>query len=84
MKGADPDFLSPIAEKLLHPFPHLSRRLVRKRYGQNVVRANAAVLDKMRDAIRNRTRFSAPRSGKDQQRAFRMPHGFKLLRVQIF
>jgi len=67
-----------VADALLH----LSRRLIREGNGKDRA-ARHALLDEVSDAIRNGARFSRPRTGENQDRAFQCCRGFALSGIQF-
>ena len=65
-------------EQCADPFLHLARRLVGKGHGDDVLGADATVLDQVRDFAGNHAGFARARAGEHQKRAADVAHGFLL------
>jgi hypothetical protein len=68
-------------QQIPHTGFHLIRRFVRECDGENLFRTDAAILDQMRDPIRDYTRFSAAGARKNEYRPIRCLDRFQLLRI---
>ena len=67
------------AQESLHALAHLIGGLVCKRDGEDVPARNFFLGDKIRDAMRNHTRFAGAGTCEDQERSFGSKHSLALL-----
>ncbi len=65
-------------EQRADPFLHLARGLVGEGHGDDVLGADAAVLDQVRDFARDHAGLAGARAGEHQKRAADVAHGFLL------
>jgi hypothetical protein len=58
MKRTEPDGQPGGPEELMHPLAHFLGGLIRKRHGEDLLREDATHPNKVRDAVRNDSRFA--------------------------
>ena len=82
VKGGHPYALRTEADDIIHSFPHFSRRLIGKGYGQDIPGVYTFLFYQVSDPVGQHTGLAASRAGKDQHRAIRMEHSFLLPVIQ--
>ena len=70
------------AQQILYAGPHLFRRFVRERDGEDPLRVHLVASDQVGDAARDDARLARARARQDEQGALGVPDGFLLGRVQ--
>ena len=83
VEGAEPDAEVFSSKQRFHSRPHLARRLVREREGEDRPLGHPSLPDQVRNPPRQDPGLAAPRAREDEQRAAGMFHGLPLNRVQI-
>ena len=68
VKGTHPNLIRAEPHQLIHALPHLARRLIGERDRENIPRIHAHLVDQIRDAMRQGTRFAGSGTGQQQQR----------------
>ena len=58
VEGADPNALSPKSYQLVHPFPHLSGRLIGKGDGQDIPRVHLLLINQICHSVGQHPGFS--------------------------
>jgi hypothetical protein len=72
-----------VPEDFEHPLAHLFGGLIGKRHGENRIRRHAALLDQIRNAVRNHARLAGARTGQQKHRPIDREDSFALLRVHV-
>jgi hypothetical protein len=78
MKRTHPSGIVPV-QYIVYAFFHLVRRLVRKGYGENIIRSDIHSLDQIGDAISQNAGFSASRARDDQNLPVGIRNGLDLV-----
>ena len=80
VKGREMNSVATIRDHRVYANPHLIGSLVRECHGENLLRTNVAILDQVRNAIRDDAGLAAARAGKNEHGPFGSFNGFELLR----
>jgi hypothetical protein len=84
VEGAEGYGARPLPHQAVDAVAHLAGGLVGERHRHDAMGADAAADDQVGDAVRDDPGLAAPRSGEDEERAFRYLNGLALGRVQAF